>query len=282
MRLDQRWQWYSRDGSWNYEAVTHTRRMATGTADAAAGAPAKIEAKVDWGRYRLEVSTADGSGLISSVVFNAGYYADEAADSPEMLDVALDKPAYRAGETARVKIATRLPGRALIAVMSSGLASTQEVDVPAGGAEVPIRVRDDWSPGAYVSVMLYRPMDEKAKRMPSRALGLRWLAVDQAPRMLNVSLEPPEKVKSGAMLTVPVKVAGLAAGEEARITVAAADVGILNLTRFEAPKPQDWFFGQRRLGTEIRDVYGRLIDGMRAERGKLRSGGDGSPPAACP
>ena len=57
--------------------------------------------------------------------------------------------------------------------------------------------------------------------------------------------------------------------------MAAADVGILNLTRFEAPKPQDWFFGQRRLGTEIRDVYGRLIDGMRAERGKLRSGGDG-------
>ena len=75
---------------------------------------------------------------------------------------------------------------------------------------------------------------------------------------------------------MPVKVAGLAAGEEARITVAATDVGILNLTRFEAPKPQDWFFGQRRLGTEIRDLYGRLIDGMRAERGKLRSGGDGS------
>ena len=210
------------------------------------------------------------------MVFSAGYYADEAADSPEMLDVALDKPSYQAGETARVKIASRMAGRALIAVMSSGLASTQEVDLPAGGGEVPIRVSDDWNPGAYVTVMLYRPMDEKAKRMPGRALGLRWLAVDQAPRMLNVSLEAPEKVKSGAMLTVPIKVAGLAAGEEARITVAATDVGILNLTRFEAPKPQDWFFGQRRLGTEIRDVYGRLIDGMRAERGKLRSGGDGS------
>ena len=30
---------------------------------------------LDWGRYRLEVS--DGAGLISSVVFNAGYWADE-------------------------------------------------------------------------------------------------------------------------------------------------------------------------------------------------------------
>ena len=200
MRLEQRWQWYSRDGSWNYESQTSTRRIAAGTADAAPGTPAKIEAKVDWGRYRLEVSTADGSGLIiSSMVFSAGYYADEAADSPEVLDVALDKPSYQAGETARVKIASRMAGRALIAVMSSGLASTQEVDLPAGGGEVPIRVSDDWSPGAYVTVMLYRPMDEKAKRMPARALGLRWLAIDQAPRMLNVRLEPPEKVKSGVI-----------------------------------------------------------------------------------
>ena len=29
------------------------------------------------------------------------------------------------------------------------------------------------------------------------------------------------------------------------------------------------------MGLEIRDFYGRLIDGMRAERGTLRSGGDG-------
>ena len=95
MRLEHRWQWYSRDGSWNFEPLTSTRRVAAGTADAAPGAPAKIEASVDWGRYRLEVSDADGSGLISSIVFNAGYWADEAADSPEVLDVALDKPSLQ-------------------------------------------------------------------------------------------------------------------------------------------------------------------------------------------
>src|SRR5581483_991235 len=275
-RLEARWQWYSRDGSWNFEPVTHTRRIATGTADASAASPARIETNVDWGRYRLEVSTSDGSDVMSSLVFTAGYFADEAADSPEVLDVALDKPSYSPGETARLKIATRMAGRAFVTVLGAGLASTREVDLPAGGGEVPIRVEDSWSPGAYVTVMHYRPMDEGARRMPSRALGLRWLAVDQTPRLLGVSLGAPEKVKSGSTLTVPIKVGGLAAGEEARITVAATDVGILNLTRFELPRPQDWFFGQRRLGAEIRDLYGRLIDGMRAERGRLRSGGDGT------
>jgi uncharacterized protein YfaS (alpha-2-macroglobulin family) len=272
LRLDQRWQWYSRDGAWNYEPIVNARRIAAGTAEAS-GTVAKIEARVDWGRYRLEVASPDGT--LSSLVFNGGYWADEAADSPEILDVALDKPAYRIGDWARLKIASRLPGRAMIAVLNSGLASTQEVEVPAGGGEVALRVGEAWGPGAYVTVILYRPMDETAKRMPSRALGLRWLPVDQAPRLLSIGLDLPPQIKSGAILSVPVKVGGLAAAEEAFVTLAAVDVGILNLTRFETPKPEAWFFGQRRLGADIRDLYGRLIDGMRAERGKLRSGGDG-------
>jgi uncharacterized protein YfaS (alpha-2-macroglobulin family) len=285
-RLDRRWQWYSRDGAWAYEPVTSTRRVESGSVDAAPGAPGRIEAsRLGWGRFRLEVS--DASGLVSSVAFNAGYWAsaEEGADTPETLDVALDKPAYRAGDTARVKITSRMAGRALVAVMGSGLPATQEVDLPVGGGEVPIKVDDAWSPGAYVAVMLYRPLDEKAKRMPSRAVGLRWLAIDQQPRTLRVSLDVPEKVGSGSLLTVPVRLVGLAPGEEARVTIAATDVGILNLTRFETPRPDRWFYGQRLLGAEIRDLYGRLIDGMRAERGKLRSGGDagglamqGSPP----
>ena len=66
--------------------------------------------------------------------------------------------------------------------------------------------------------------------------------------------------------------------------MAAVDVGILNLTRYLAPDPVEYFFGQRQLSTEIRDLYGYLIDGMQGTRGSIRSGGDmggaieGSPP----
>ena len=58
--------------------------------------------------------------------------------------------------------------------------------------------------------------------------------------------------------------------------MAAVDVGILNLTRYEAPNPDGWYFGQRQLGLEIRDLYGRLIDGSQGATGKLRTGGDGA------
>src|SRR5262249_56020489 len=129
------WEGDGGEGAWNYEPVVNARRVAAGASETSPDAPGKIEARVDWGRYRLEVAAPDGS--ISSLIFNSGYWADEAADSPEVLDVALDKPAYRTGETARLRIVSRLARRAMIAVLNSGLASGPEVDVPAGGGGMP-------------------------------------------------------------------------------------------------------------------------------------------------
>lgn len=276
-RLDTNWQWYRRDGQWNYEAVTLTRKVADGTLNATADrAFPKIEAGVDWGRYRLEITSADPSGPSASMTFNAGWYTSaNEAESPEILDVALDRANYKPGETAKLRIVTKLGGKALISVLSDGLLSQQAIDVPNGGTEAEVKVGDDWGPGAYVTAMLYRPLDESLKRMPSRAIGVQWIGLDQAPKTLGVAINAPEKIKSGTTLTVPVKIDGLKAGEEARITLAAVDLGIVNLTRFQTPAPENWFYAQRRMGLEIRDFYGRLIDGMRAERGTLRSGGDG-------
>lgn len=277
LRLETSWQWYSRDGSWAYESQTITRKVAGGTIDASAETPAGIAADVSYGRYRLEVS-ASGSGgaTLSSIVFNSGWYTGgDSADSPEVLEVALDKETYRAGETAKLRIASRHGGKALVTVLGQSLLSAQEVDIAPGGGEVAIPVGSDWGPGAYATAMLYRPMDETAKRMPSRAIGVRWIGLDQAPRTLSIALDTKAQIKSTDGLTVPVKISGLTPGEEARVTIAAVDLGILNLTRYEAPKPERHFYAQHKLALELRDFYGRLIDGMRAERGTLRSGGDG-------
>ena len=69
---------------------------------------------------------------------------------------------------------------------------------------------------------------------------------------------------------------GLPPATDAYVMVAAVDVGILNLTNYKAPDPEAWFFGQRQLGLELRDLYGRLIDGSLGATGKLRTGGDGA------
>jgi hypothetical protein len=56
--------------------------------DVAADKPARISLPVQWGRYRLEVSSSDRNGPVTSVGFDAGWYAEASADTPDLLEIA--------------------------------------------------------------------------------------------------------------------------------------------------------------------------------------------------
>ncbi len=85
---------------------------------------------------------------------------------------------------------------------------------------------------------------------------------------------PPRSPDPRQPQQIRLSVEGAPEGEAVWLTLAAVDLGILNLTGFESPDPAGHYFGQRRLGVEMRDVYGRLIDGMNGAMGVVRSGGD--------
>ncbi|MTH96443.1 alpha-2-macroglobulin [Roseibium sp. RKSG952] len=274
-KLDRRYQWYRLDGSWRYEPITINRRVANGTLDVSADQPAKLSLPVDWGSYRLEIVGTGPVPVATSVDFNAGWYAaDATSETPDYLEVGLDRKTYRPGDRAILRLTTQGPGIATIAVMAGGVVSTQTIEVTGETAEVTIPVTDDWGAGAYVMASLFRPMDLEARQMPSRAVGLSWLQVEPGDRKLSVGLSAPDRILPETRLDVAVEIGNLAAGTEAFVTVAAVDAGILNLTGYQTPEPEAWYFGQRRLGTEIRDLYGQLIDRMTGARGRVRSGGD--------
>jgi uncharacterized protein YfaS (alpha-2-macroglobulin family) len=273
-KLTTSFQWYETDGSWDYEPVVSRQRVASGTLAIGATGLGHLEAPVEWGEYELEVRSSDPTVLPASVQFNAGWYVTpKAVDTPDLLKVSLDRPRYRVGETAQVRIEPRFPGMAVVMVMADRLISMTPASVPAQGATVEVPVTGDWGPGAYVTAILFRPMDLGAKRMPGRAIGLTWAEVDPGDRKLEVRLAAAEKAQPRRPLPVNLDIINLKPGEAAYVTVAAVDVGILNLTRYQAPAPDDWYLGQRRLGMEIRDLYGQLIDRMQGVPGAVRSGG---------
>jgi len=280
-RLETNYQWYRRDGAWKYEPITTAARVANGTVDIAADAPTAVQAKVDWGQYRLTVTLEGDETTSSSFGFDAGWYVDASAKSetPDRLTVSLDKADYKVDDTAKLRLDPRFAGIAQIMVIDDRVIDMMTVSVPEDGVVVDLPVTASWGPGAYVTATLFRPMDIAAKRMPSRALGLAWVPVDPGDRRLAVELDTEDEIRPRGPLTIPVSLANLPAGTDAYITVAAVDVGILNLTSFKTPDPDGWYFSQRRLGMEIRDLYGQLIDRMQGVPGKLRSGGDGGPSA---
>jgi len=275
LSVERDYQWYRDGSSWRYEPVMTTKQVATGTLDVTTDG-GRISVPVTWGRYRLEVESPEAEGPATSIEFDAGWYvAATSTETPDALEISLDKESYKVGDTARLKVSPRHAGQLLVTVGAESLIATQTASIPAGGGEVEIPVTAAWGPGSYVTATLFRPGADQESRMPMRAIGITWLKVDPAGRKLDVALDVPEKTLPRQPLDISLKVAGAGANEEAYITVAAVDVGILNLTRYEAPDPAGWYFGQRRLGMEIRDLYGRLIDGSLGTTGRLRTGGDG-------
>ena len=289
LKVETKYQWYRRDGVWDFEPMKTTRRVADGRLDVAADRPARISLPVQWGRYRLEVSTGDPNGPLTSVGFDAGWYAEASADTPDLLEIALDKPEYAPGESMTVAVTARTAGKVTLNVIADRLVSTVTQDVAAGTAQLRVPVGSDWGSGAYVVATLRRPLDRAAERMPGRALGVQWFSINRKARTLALDMSLPALLRPNSALRIPIKVGGLTPGEEARIVVAAVDVGILNLTGYKPPAPDDYYLGQRRLTTEIRDLYGQLIDGMQGARGQIKTGGDagavelqGSPPTQKP
>ncbi|XDA98517.1 alpha-2-macroglobulin family protein [Sulfitobacter sp. LCG007] len=274
-RVETRYQWYQMQGNWNWEPTTRRIRMAEGDVTLS-GTPQALDLPTEWGGYELIVERADGSYTVSSQGFSSGWYggADSSA-TPDRLDMSLDSETYAPGDTARLRIVTEAAGTAMVMVLSNRLIARQVVEVAAGETLLPLEVGEDWGAGAYVTVSVLRGLADATGRTPVRALGLAYAKVAPGDRALDVSIETPAQIdgQEGSFLA-NVSVTGARPGETAYLTLAAVDVGILNLTGFEAPDPQAHYFGQQRLGVELRDLYGRLIDSRNGALGQIRSGGD--------
>jgi uncharacterized protein YfaS (alpha-2-macroglobulin family) len=284
VREDTSYQWYQGDGSWKYQAVTRDRLITSGTVDIGAATPLKLAQALPYGSYRLTISDPR-SGAAASYRFYSGWSASSAGDRPDRIPVAADKPSYRVGETAHVRIKPTADGKALVVVAGDKVFSSKVIDAPASGASVDVPISADWGPGAYVLVTDYRPLREATGREPVRSIGLAWLQVDSSERTLTTLIGGPQRILPRQKLTIPVSIKGLESGEEAYLTLAAVDEGILQLTNFTSPDPNDWYFAQRQLGVDMRDDYGRLIKAEKGAIGALREGGDnfgGRPLAVVP
>ena len=273
-RVETRYQWYQLYGNWDWEPITTRKRVASEVVSLN-DAPLTISAPVDWGRYEVIVERLDGTYIASSTDFYAGWYAPaDTSNTPDTLELSLDKPDYKMGDTATLRLVPRFAGTALVTVMSNRVIHMETVQVTEGENLIPLTVTDEWGAGAYVTANVIRPMDVAAGQNPARALGLSYAKIDPEAKQLSVSIDAPDAIQPRGALEVSLQVDGIKAGEVAYVTLAAVDLGILNLTAFDSPDPSGHYFGQRRLGMEIRDVYGRLIDGMNGAMGQVRSGGD--------
>jgi uncharacterized protein YfaS (alpha-2-macroglobulin family) len=276
LRETWEYRWYSVNGVWRHKSNIRSQPIDAGTIDVGTAAPARLARQLPAGRYRWEV-TDPATRAQSSLRSRVGWWVEaELPDVPDKLEAVLDKPSYQPGETAKLFIKAPFAGEAEPAIASDRVLFLRALSLPAGGTSTEIPVNSSWGSGVYALVSAYRPTDAPGpqQRGPGRAVGVAWLGIASSSRTLTAAVAAPDAVRPRSAVEIPIKVTGLGAGEEAYVTLAAIDEAVLKLTEFDSPAPEKYYFGKRRLGVELRDLYGRLIDARANAVGVLRSGGD--------
>ena len=279
IREDRDYYWtYDSQRGWHYEHSEAQYPVAVQSLDIIAKQRGKLALPVEYGSYRLEVFDPD-TGLSNRFRFRAGWNwrAREQADSarPDKVNLTLDKPSYKGGDKVTLKIVAPHAGKGVLLLESDHLLMSKRLDIPEKGSEISFTLDKEWAQrhDLYVTALVYRAGDASDKITPNRAIGLLHIPMDRAQRKLDLQLGLPERQAPNSPLPIKIKLANHNK-QSAMVTVAAVDVGILNITDFESPDAFKHFFAKRSYGIDSYDIYGKVIENLEGVRAKLRFGGD--------
>lgn len=215
------------------------------------------------GDYRVSV-TDDVSGARTELAFSVDGEEIAGTRREGGLSMTLDKPTYRPGQTAKLRIQAPFPGTLLLTVEREKLLSYRTITMETATATVGIPVARRYAPNVYLSATLIRDA-RSAEGRPARQYGIVPLMVDAERNRLSITLDVPEEARPNREVEIPFQVKG--ARRQFDVCIAAVDEGILALTGFQTPQPHDYFYRQRGLETRTFDVYGAILP-------ELRTGGD--------
>lgn len=280
IKITPDYHWRFQDGrGWSYETIHHRSPVHEDTISLSDKVAKKVTLpSQQWGRYQIRL-TDEKSQALTTFEFQVGWPWQNSSPSnrPDKVNLSWDKPSYKAGELAKLTIVPPRSGFAVVNIESDALLWSTQLAVKDKGAVVEVPVAADWNThNIFANVTVFRKADLETRATPNRSVGLLHLPLNRDDRTLSVAIEAPELVEPETTVNAKLSLPN-AAGKQAFVTLAAVDVGILNITNYQSPDPIKYFFQPRRYGVASLDLYSRVIEGKEGAKARLRYGGDAAP-----
>ena len=262
----------------------------------------------DYGEYRVHLEDVDSKATAELGFYVSGWgNIPVSMEHPTRLELTLDKPAYRPGQTAKLYIKAPFPGTLLLTIEREKMLSYRTVVMKNNTTTLSIPVRYAYRPNVYLSATLTRSvrMDETAtdknSLLPARAFGVIPLKIDETRRRLSIEMSLNQKDDASDMQKIPLaspgtdaestgnsevtvlpnsevtiafEVHGRRSWQKYDVCIAAVDEGILALTDFQTPNPHNYFYRQRGLKTRAFDLYGGILPEIAGITDNSSTGGD--------
>ncbi|MEK6615609.1 MAG: alpha-2-macroglobulin family protein, partial [Bacteroidota bacterium] len=224
------------------------------------------------GEYQMYIGNEDGMCTSLTVNVVGTGYQTWGMETPEKLDITLDKSAYDVDEIAVVNIRAPFDGKLFLTVEREKTYYTQVVNVTDNKAQISVPINSEYLPNVYIVGLLVRTPDEKNKTLPMASFGIIPLNVKKTSRTLNITWDCKTEVESKDGIDVKIKIAGQSS-QKTNLVLAAVDQGILQITNFKTPDPLEYFYRKKSLGTQTYSIFDMILPDIKAN--KLAVGGDG-------
>ncbi len=266
----------SRGWYWNYKS--HIYAVGSEKVDVK-GDSVTVDFPVQWGTYILEVTSASGAKTTFEFETEWSWSNQNSSNiKPDMLQMALDKDHYEPGDSAKLRLTSPITGDGIINVESThGVQYSLHQQIQKGDNEVSIDIQRDWNRhDLYVTAMVLTPADQVTEVAPKRALGITHLSIIRPDAIAAVELTTKDKTQPNKAVNAHINVTNLSklGDQQLYATVALVDKGVLNITRYQPPRPEQYFYAPRRFESEYFDIYGKIINNLGYDMIRQKFGGD--------
>ncbi|MFW5718525.1 MAG: alpha-2-macroglobulin family protein, partial [Spirochaetota bacterium] len=245
----------------------------------------------DPGRYTLFFVSTDEMGreTRTEIPFYAtgSGWVQTASQTPQDIDMVVDKSVYEPGETARILVQSPLPeGRYLLTIEREGIISERVVELSGSNEVIEVPVRDEYVPIFYVALTSYTERTETEDDYfepdlgkPRGLFGITSVSVATTPVELNVELTTDsESYGPGDEGDVAVRVTHNGRPvANAEVTVLGVDRGVLDLIDYHVPNPLNYFYRETHfpLGVQGDDSRRLLLRPVTYDISTLQGGDAG-------
>lgn len=179
------------------------------------------------------------------------------------------------GEVADLEIRAPFVGKLLLTGESDHVLFTRAIDLQSLRDVVRIPIPQTYFPNFYVSATLIKPVKEGNRQNPVYAGGLLNVPVIDHQQTPAIRLDVPSRANPNGKMKVSLKIDDSAAQTtRMQYTVAAVDVGILDLTKYELPDMKGYFNEKRKLEVEHYSLYPMLVPYEPDSKGIIEPSGD--------
>lgn len=256
------------NGYYKYQTVTRDRVIRdTNFTIAQNGERVELDTQTP-GTYVFQIMDDNHRILVNTEYFVAGNRnISMNADTNADLKIKIDRATYAPGDQIAVDITAPYAGTGLITIERDRVYATKWFQANGTTSSHRIRIPDNFQGTGYINISFVRDINSRDVFTTPYAYAVAPFTVRNPAREITVKLDAPDIVRDG-QLTVTCET-----NRPARLMLFAVDAGILQVARYQIPRPLQHFFQKAALQVTTYQILSLLLPEYNALREFAKTGG---------